>query len=106
MSQRLAIGQDRDGYDAFIASSMSVATINKMLRDEWICLRSNGSYLGGWKIFIYDKDLFKKVSPLIHQLFTELGQEYPECVWFFYSEDNGKINHPSRKELNEWIDKW
>ena len=102
MSQRLAIGQDRSGYDAFITEDMSPEEIEKILDWDWV-RSSSGSYLGPWKIFIYDTDLFNKVDPALQAFFAQRGQAYPECIWYFYSEDDEKISHPSREELDEWL---
>ena len=102
MSQRLAIGKERNGYDAFITADMSPEEIDKILDWDWI-RKTSDSYLGPWKIFIYDTDLFKKVDALLNVFFTKMGPEYPECIWVFYSTGEEKISHPSRKELDEWL---
>jgi len=87
----------------FITTDMAPAEIDIILAEKWIKLH-DGSYLGPWKIFVYDMDLFRKVNVHIHRLFAAQGQEYPECIWGFYCQSYRSIIHPSREELENWID--
>lgn len=99
MSQRLHIGETTDDtYDCVVIDDRDI--YNKLL-SEWL-LYSNGMYLGPFKIRIENVILFKKIEPEIKRLFNNIGQNYPEDIWFIYKGKNS-IEHPTEKELNDFI---
>lgn len=99
MSQRLHIGKtDDDSYDCIIMDELDA---REKLNREWF-MRGTGMVAAPWKIRIADYDLWNKIEPIVTDIFTELGHQYPDCVWAFY-DGNRCIEHPTRSELDEWL---
>lgn len=105
MSQRLYIGNIKNTKPQYWDCIIENPNITEnQLRDEWLFFR--GTYFAGpWKIVIDDLLLFKEVSDSLKRLFNNLNIEkikYPDCIWSFSYGDN-RIDHPTEKELEEWI---
>jgi len=99
MSQRLHIGKtEKEFYDCVIESSDGA---EEKLKKDWLCL-NEFFFLSPWKIRIADKDLFRKIEPILDQVITDLGKNYPEDVnSFYYGEEY--LPSPSKEELGAWL---
>lgn len=73
---------------------------DEKLRRDWLVM-DGGMFLGPWKIRIGDLELWKCIEPLLAKMFTELGHQYPECVWMFYYGDRS-LEHPSKDKLQKF----
>lgn len=81
MSQRLCVGPtDETRFDC-VVDSMDNA--EEKLITEWLSLIGN-SYVGPWKIWVKDDDLWKDVKPIVADIFSTLKHEYPDCVSVFH----------------------
>lgn len=102
MSQRLHVGKtDSDFYDCVISSPLLAG---EKLKNEWFRMNTRiGVYYGPWKIIIGDMELFHKIEADIALLFQKLGMEYPDAVWMFFQDNKPPIEHPTREELDVWL---
>lgn len=100
MSQRLHIGSTSEYFYDCVIDSPDVT--EESVRREWMEL-SSGGCLGPWKIRIGDKTLYREIEPVLESVFASIDKEYPDDVWVFYESDR-KIEHPTRFQLDQWLD--
>jgi hypothetical protein len=101
MSQRLHIGKtDKTLYDCIIADADGAEL---KIKEDFLCLQPNGYFLGPWKIRISDVALYREIEPILTQVFSSIGNEFPKCTWVFYHGDKD-IVHPTREELDAWLE--
>ncbi len=107
MSQRLYIGATEEGelYDCVLTA---IDGAREKLIEDWLNViwLDSGEvfFFGPWKIRIGDMELWKKVEPIVAEVFADAEKKYPDDVWAFYYHSD-RIEHPTADELNEWIDK-
>lgn len=103
MSQRLCIGAtDETFYDCIIEEKDDIESIKDKLFSEWLQV-SKHIFFGPWKIKIMDLCLFKKIQPIIEDVFSEMGLQYPKDIWAIYYK-NLSISPSTKKELSYFLD--
>jgi len=99
MSQRLYVGEtDEVIFDCILTSADGA---HEKLARDWLRFGS-GFYLGPWKIWIDDIDLWRAVEPAIENVIVYAGGKYPDDVWMFYRGVR-KIEYPTKDELEAWL---
>lgn len=99
MSQRLHVGlTDSASFDCILTNTEGS---RDKIKNEWL-LMDAGWIAGPWKIYVGDIDLFRKIEPIIKDVFRDIGEQYPESVSMFYCNNQG-IENPSQELLNNFL---
>jgi hypothetical protein len=104
MSQRLCIGAtDETFYDCIIEEKDDKESIKNKLLSEWLQV-SEHIFFGPWKIKIIDLCLFRKIQPIIEDVFLEMGLQYPKDIWVIYYKNLAISPNFTKKELEYFLD--
>ncbi len=108
VSQRLLVTananhKDKDVFDGICLPDMTDDEIDRELWNNWISYSpKDHGYFSPFKVSIEDITLFGRVQEAMRRMFTELGKDYPECIWIFF-KGKGRIEHPTDTELSKWL---
>jgi len=119
MSQRLLLRRsdkpsEHDGvYDCILTElDNDPREVQAKLEKDYFCVFYHCNirrFLGPWKVFIEDLQIYKQHEVLLKEIFNYFGKEkggWPECVWqfsFFHTKTKESLWHPTKEQFEEYL---